>query len=230
MINSKPGLGFLICAAALAACGGEAKPAAARQAEPAAGQVGHSSIEEVRNASPGARVVTEGTVSVPSGVIDAGFAIADRQAGIHIAADSTVRMRAGEGVRVRGVLAEIHGLLSIRPDSLERLPSTALPEPRTVRTAAVGEATEGWMVRVQGRAVGAIVNDLPYGWKLRVDDGSGPVQVFFPASGGDFGLERVRVGTTVAVTGFSAQYDTTYEVIPATRADLAITPPAVRQP
>jgi hypothetical protein len=62
----------------------------------------------------------------------------------------------------------------------------------------------------------------PSGWKLRVDDGSGAVQVFFPASGGNAGLDRIRAGSEVAVTGFSGQYDRTYEVIPASRADLSV--------
>ena len=79
------------------------------------------------------------------------------------------------------------------------------------------------MVKVAGRAVTAVVSDLPYGHKLWIDDGSGRVQLFFAASAGDFGLERVRVGSRVVATGFSGQYDSTYEVLPATRADLAVT-------
>ena len=185
---------------------------------------GRDSIAAARGEEPGARVTVQGTVSVPSGVIDAGFAISDGRAGIHIAADSATRMRAGEGVRVHGVLADNQGLLSIRPDSITRIPAATPPPPppRDVRVADVGEASEGRMVRIRGRAVGPVEDDLPYGYKLRVFDRSGMVQVFFPASVSGFGLERIRAGSAVAVSGFSAQYDTAYEVIPISPADLFV--------
>jgi hypothetical protein len=183
---------------------------------------GRGSIAAARGEEPGARVTVEGTVSVPSGVIDAGFAISDGRAGIYVAADSATRVSVGEGVRVRGVLADNHGLLSIRPDSIARIPGGTLPPPRDVHVAEVGEASEGGMVRIRGRAVAPVQNDLPYGYKLRVFDRSGMVQVFFPASVRGFGLERIRAGSAVAVSGFSAQYDTAYEVIPTAPADLFV--------
>ena len=189
----------------------------------ARGAPARQSIQQVRAAAAGSAVTVEGIVSVPSGVIDAGFAITDGQAGIHVAADSTTRFAAGERVRVTGTRGDVHGLASVRPDSVERLGTAALPPEKPVRTGQVGEATEGWMVSVGGRAVTAVTRDLPYGYKLWVDDGSGRVQLFFAASAGDFGLERVRVGSMVIATGFSGQYDSTYEVLPATRADLAVT-------
>lgn len=180
------------------------------------------SIAAARRKEPGARVTVEGTVSVPSGVIDAGFAISDGRRGIHIAADSATRVRAGEGVRVHGVVADNHGLLSIRPDSITRIPGKALPPPRDVRIVEVGEASEGRMVRIRGRAVAPVEDDLPYGYKLRVFDRSGMVQVFFPASVQGFRLERIRAGSALSVAGFSAQYDTAYEVIPTAPSDLFV--------
>ena len=180
-------------------------------------------IQQVRASAVGSPVTVEGIVSVGSGVIDAGFAITDGEAGIHVAADSTTRFSWGDRVRVTGTRGDVHGLASVRPGRVERLGAGTLPPQKPVRTGQVGEATEGWMVKVAGRAVTAVVSDLPYGHKLWIDDGSGRVQLFFPASGGDFGLERVTVGSNVTATGFSGQYDQTYEVLPATRADLAVT-------
>jgi len=180
-------------------------------------------IQEVRASAVGSPVTVEGIVSVGSGVIDAGFAITDGEAGIHVAADSTTRFSWGDRVRVTGTREEIHGLASVRPSRVERLGAGTLPPHRPVRTGQVGEATEGWMVKVAGRAATTVVRDLPYGYKLWVDDGSGRVQLFFAASAGDFGLERVRVGSTVTATGFSGQYDQTYEVLPVSRADLTVT-------
>jgi hypothetical protein len=167
-------------------------------------------------------VTVEGIVSVGSGVIDAGFAITDGEAGIHVAADSTTRFSWGDRVRVTGTRGDIHGQATIRPSRVERLGAGTLPPPRQVRTGQVGEATEGWMVRVSGRAVTPVTSDLPYGYKLWIDDGSGRIQIFFPASAGSFGLDRVQMGSAVTATGFSGQYDATYEVIPASRADLIV--------
>jgi hypothetical protein len=179
-------------------------------------------IRQVRAQPAGSAVTVEGIVSVPSGVIDAGFAITDGEAGIHVAADSTKRFAAGDRVRVTGTLAEVHGMTSVRPDRVERLGTGKLPPPKAVRTGEVGEATEGLLVRVTGPAVTPVINDLPYGYKLWVDDGSGRLQLFAAASTGDLGLRQVPVGATVTATGFSAQYDAVYEVIPVTRADIAV--------
>ena len=179
-------------------------------------------VERVREQLVGAPVTVEGTVSVGSGVIDAGFALTDGDAGIYVAADSTTRFAEGERVRVTGTRADVHGLATIRPERVERLGTGQLPPPLTARTDGVGEATEGSIVTVTGRAVTPVTSDLPYGHKLWIDDGAGRVQIFFPAAAGDFGLERVRVGSTVTAIGFSGQYDRTYEVIPATRADFIV--------
>jgi hypothetical protein len=180
-------------------------------------------VERVREQLVGAPVTVEGTVSVGSGVIDAGFALTDGDAGIYVAADSTTRFAEGERVRVTGTRADVHGLATIRPERVERLGTGQLPPPLTVRTDGVGEATEGSIVTVTGRAVTPVTSDLPYGHKLWIDDGAGRVQIFLPAAAGDFGVERVRVGSTVTAIGFSGQYDRTYEVIPATRTDLIVT-------
>lgn len=186
----------------------------------ACGRGGHG-VANARAAAPGAHVTVEGTVTVPSGVIDAGFAITDGGAGVHVAADSTVHVAVGDRVRVRGVAGEIHGLRSIRAEAVERRGTSAPMLARDVDTGAIGERTEGWIVRVHGRSVGRVQPDLPYGYKLRLDDGSGPVQVFLPPWVGAPFVQLVP-GAQVWVTGFSGQYDSTYEVIPAARAAVRV--------
>jgi hypothetical protein len=202
---------MLALVAVLAACG---------HREQAAGP--QHSVAAARQVPAGSPVTVEGIVSVRSGVIDAGFAIADGEAGIHVAADSTTRVAAGERVRVTGTRGDIHGLASVIPSNVERLGTGTLPPPKTVRTGEVGEATEGLMVTVSGPAVTPIVRDLPYGYKLWMDDGSGRLQLFVAATAGNLGLDRARVGSTLTVTGFSGQYDAAYEVIPASRAALQV--------
>jgi len=202
----------IVLAPLLAACTGGAP---ARQG---------STVQQVRASAAGTPVTVEGIVSVPSGVIDAGFALTDGEAGIHVAADSTQRFAAGDRVRVTGKRGDVHGMASVQPDSVKRLGEGTLPPPKTVRTGEVGEATEGWRVRVSGRAVAPVVSDLPYGYKLWIDDGSGRLQLFFAPSAGDFELSRIRVGQTVTATGFSGQYDSVYEVLPTSPTDLQIAP------
>jgi len=197
---------------ALAACTGGAK-----------GRQGIT-VQQVRESAAGAPVTVEGIVSVPSGVIDAGFAITDGEAGIHVAADSTQRFAAGDRVRVTGKRGEVHGMASVQPDAVKRIGEGTLPPPKTVRTGEVNETTEGWRVKVSGRAMTPMLTDLPYGYKLWIDDGSGRLQLFFARSAGDFQLRRVRVGQTLTATGFSGQYDAVYEVLPTSPADLQVGP------
>ncbi|MFL5384406.1 MAG: DNA-binding protein [Longimicrobiaceae bacterium] len=181
-------------------------------------------VQQARASAAGTVVTVEGIVSVPSGVIDAGFAITDGEAGIHVAADSTKRFAAGDRVRVTGRRDEVHGIASVRPDAVKRIGEGTLPPPKTVRTGEVAETTEGWRVKVSGRAVTPVVTDLPYGYKLWIDDGSGRLQLFFAPSAGDFGLRKIRVGQTLTATGFSGQYDAVYEVLPTSLSDLHLGP------
>jgi DNA/RNA endonuclease YhcR with UshA esterase domain len=177
-------------------------------------------IARARSLPAGREVTVEGVVTVPSGVIDAGFAIQDATGGIYVA-DSTQHVAAGARMRVTGRIASNHGLLTIEPTSLRRIGHGRVPRGRRVRTSAVGERTEGRLVTVRGTAADSVQNDMPYGHTLRIDDGSGAVQVFFPAAS-SFDFHGIRRGTRITVTGFSGQYDQTNEVLPRSRSDVVI--------
>lgn len=182
-----------------------------------------STISRARRMAEGRTARVEGIVTVAPGVVDAGFAIQDATGGIYVAADgSAPRLSPGERVRVEGRVGATHGLVSITPAAVRRIGSGRVPKPRRVRTGAVGAGNEGRLVVVQGVAADSASADPPYGHKLRVDDGSGAVQVFFPAGAGSFALWRVRAGTRVRVTGFSGRFEGIREVIPRSAADLAI--------
>ncbi|HET7459951.1 MAG TPA: hypothetical protein VFJ82_01840 [Longimicrobium sp.] len=161
---------------------------------------------------PGAEVTVGGVVTVASGAVDAGFAIQDGPQGIYVAADSGTHVSAGQMVRVGGRLADQHGLLVVKPESV-RVTGRTQPFPAYhVRTKRVGEVTEALLVAVQGRITAPVVDDRPYGWKITINDGGGPLQVFVPAHHA-FDPAAYRVGQTLGVEGMSAQYDSTYEVI-----------------
>lgn len=179
-------------------------------------------IARARTLPAGRAVTVEGIVTVPSGVVDAGFAMQDGTGGIYVA-DSTGHWRPGARMRVTGRLSDNHGLMTITPTTVRRIGHGRIPRPRRVRTSAVAERTEGRLVTVRGAAVDSVRDDTPYGHKLRIDDGSGAVQVFFPAGAGGFDFAAIRPGVRVTVTGLSAQYDQTYEVMPRGRADVVVT-------
>lgn len=182
-------------------------------------------LARARDQGAGATVLVEGVVSVPPGVFDGGFAIQDQTAGIWVLPPpDPVRLRVGQRVRVQGTLDEPNGQLAIMPSAIGPLGDRDAPAPREVRTGALDEGEEGWLVRIRGRVAGEAVNDEPWGWKVMVDDGSGPVLVFVDAET-NVDVQTLRAGDTVEVTGFAGQYDDHYEVVPRAQVDIRVVPP-----
>ncbi|HEU4558945.1 MAG TPA: hypothetical protein VFS20_13890 [Longimicrobium sp.] len=204
--------------ALLAACTSTPR-AAPEQARAGAAPQGRIQIAAARKLPVGSRVTVEGHVSVPTGGYDAGFAIQDSTGGIYIAADTVprfpgdtgIRARQRQRVRVTGTLVDNHGFLTVKPDTAVASYGF-VPEMRNVRTGEVGEATESLWVMFDGRITAPVVDDRPYGWKIMIDDGSGPVQIFVPAHR-RFDPAAIRVGERLGGTGLGAQYDSTYEII-----------------
>jgi DNA/RNA endonuclease YhcR with UshA esterase domain len=93
--------------------------------------------------------------------------------------------------------------------------------PKRLATAAVGEASEGLLVSVKGSVVAGPTSDLPYGYKLVVDDGSGELQIFVNLET-DIDVTTLAVGQRVKVTGFSSQFDDHYEIDPRAPDDIVI--------
>ncbi len=185
------------------------------------------SIAEARKLAPGAKVTIEGSVSTPSGAFessfsDKGFGLQDRSAGIYISTPTNLNAAPPKRARVSGVLKDQSGLLVVVPSD-----PTAVKvggdgpriEPRLIKTARVGEATEGWIVRVVGKITQAPASDGAYGFKFSVNDGSGEALIFVNVQTG-IAMSGLNVGQTVSVTGFSSQYDTHYEIDPRSPADI----------
>lgn len=208
--------------AVLATIAAAAPSAAAQEVEP----VRITPLAEARERGSGATVLVEGIVSVPPGAFDGGFAIQDRTGGIWVLPPpDPVRLHIGQRVRVQGTLDEPNGQLAIMPAAIGPLGDRDAPQPRDVRTGSLGESDEGWLVRVRGRVTGEPQDDSPWGWKVTVDDGSGPVLVFVDAES-TVNVENFRAGQTVEVTGFAGQYDDHYEVVPRVNTDVKVVPPS----
>jgi hypothetical protein len=185
------------------------------------------SIAQARTLPPGTVVTVDGVATTPSGAFessffDRGFGLQDRSAGLYVsvAADPGIAPRAR--VRVTGTLRDSSGLRVLVPDD----PAAVVVHgqgpavrPRLLATGAVGESSEGQLVRVIATITRAPTSDLPYGVKFSVDDGSGELTIFVNTQTG-IDLTGLAAGRTVGVTGFSSQFDTHYEIDPRFPADL----------
>lgn len=187
------------------------------------------SIAEARGLPLGTVVTIDGSVTVPSGAFssstfDQGFAIQDRTAGIYVSTSDNLGFAPRQQVRVTGTLADtvLPGLL-VLVDVTEATAHGSGPKVRVqpVTTGGVGEGTEGSLVRITGTITQPIVNDLPFGFIIVVNDGSGDVNVFVCASTG-IDVSALSQGQTIEVTGISGQFADHFEVDPRFQTDITV--------
>jgi uncharacterized protein YdeI (BOF family) len=185
----------------------------------------------------GTVLTIEGSVTVPSGafkasVADDGFAVQDRSGGIYVSMKASLGLRVRQRVRLTGKLAESLGLLVIVPDDASAIEVRGRGKdlmPERVQTGKVNETTEGRLVKVAGKMTRAVTSDLPYGFRVFLDDGSGEVQIFVSAST-NIDVSNLKRGQRLTVTGFSGQYKDHYEVSPRFQADISLLPKRNRRP
>ena len=202
---------------------------AAAHAQPADPQV--ISIAEARSLPMGTVVTIDGSVTVPSGAFnsstfDQGFAIQDHTGGIYVSVPVNPGLGLRQQVRVTGELGD-----TVQPGLLVLFHVTDIKAHGTgpkvqalpVATGAVGEGTEGKLVRISGTITQPIFTDLPYGYIIFINDGSGEVHSFVSASTG-IDVSGLSQGQTIEVTGFSSQFGTSYEVDPRTQDDIRVLP------
>ena len=189
------------------------------------------SIAEARSLPLGTVVTIDGAVTVPSGAFssstfDQGFAIQDRTAGIYVSTADNLGFAPRQQVRVTGTLAD-----TVLPGLLVLVDVTAVKAhgagpkvaPVSVATGDVGEATEGSLVRVTATITQPIINDLPFGFIIFVNDGSGEVHIFVCASTG-IDVSGLSPGQTIEVTGFSGEFAGSFEIDPRFQTDIRIVP------
>ena len=188
-----------------------------------------TSIRDARALVSGTVTTIKGTVTVPSGAFasstyDQGFAIQDKTGGIYISTQTNHRLKLGDTAEVTGVLRQTFGLTIVTPGSGRSLVTKRDNDnvtPQRIATGSVNEASEGRLVTIRGNVSQAVSSDLPYGYKFYVNDGSGEIQVFVSTSS-NLDLSQMSLGKAVNITGFSGQFDTTYEVQPRIQRDLRV--------
>jgi hypothetical protein len=221
MFSWRRGIPVLLLALA---CVGAVVPAQTADASPRA-----VSIARARTLPLGTVVTVDGTATTPSGAFessffDKGFAIQDRGAGIYVSVTVDLYVTPRDRVRVTGTLRDSFGLrilVPADPAAVHVHGKGPTVHPRLRATGAVGEASEGLLVRVVARITRAPESDLPYGFKFYVDDGSGELTIFVNTQTG-IDLTGLTVGRTVRVTGFSSQFDTHYEIDPRFPDDITV--------
>ena len=189
------------------------------------------SIAEARSLPLGTVVTIDGSVTVPSGAFssstfDQGFAIQDRTGGIYVSTSDNLGFTLRQQVRVTGTLADtvLPGLLVlVDVTDVKAHGSGPKVAAQPVATGDVGEATEGSLVRITGTISQPIVNDLPFGFIIAVNDGSGDINVFVCASTG-IDVSGLSQGQTIEVTGFSGQFADHFEVDPRMQDDIRVLP------
>ena len=188
-------------------------------------------IAEARGLPLGTVVTIDGSVTVPAGAFnsstfDQGFAIQDHTGGIYVSVPANPGFGLRQQVRVTGELADtvLPGLLVlVNVTDVKAHGSGPKVQALPVATGAVGEGTEGKLVRIRGTITQPVLNDLPYGFIIFIDDGSGEVHSFVCASTG-IDVSGLSQGQTIEVTGFSGQYAASFEVDPRTQEDIRILP------
>lgn len=209
---------------ALAVIGNLALPGASTAAPPSQPKV--ISVAEARSLPLGTVVTLDGSITVHSGAFssstfDQGFAIQDHTGGIYVSVADDLGFAPRQQVRLTGQLADSFGLLVlVNVTSIKPHGSGPKVQALPVATGAVGAATQGKLIRVRGTIAQPVVNDLPFGFIVVVDDGSGGQFVVNASTGID--VSGLHEGQTIEVTGFSGQFDDHSEVAPRTQADIRI--------
>jgi DNA/RNA endonuclease YhcR with UshA esterase domain len=186
-------------------------------------------IAAARHLSLGSTVTVKGIVTVPSGAFsssafDQGFAIQDRTGGIYVSIQTNLGLQIRQQVEVTGQLADSFGLLilvPVSPNDVKVKGKGEKVEAAEVATGAIGEATEGRLVQVKGTITQPVGNDLPYGYLVFINDGSGEIKVFVNASTG-IDVSALQPGQRLEATGFSGQFETQYEVDPRMPSDIRV--------
>jgi hypothetical protein len=185
-------------------------------------------IATARSLPLGTVVTVKGSVTTPSGAFassffDEGFALQDRTAGIYVSTAKNPHLVPRQEATVTGQLQDSGGLLILVPTSNAQISVHGRGRrvrPRFVSTGGIGESTEGFIVRVVGTIVEPVEPDLPYGYKVFVDDGTGTIRVFVNTTTG-IDVSGLAQGQVVSVTGFSGQFED-YEIDPRFPADIVV--------
>ncbi len=176
----------------------------------------------------GSQVTVVGSVTMLPGALKRRIYIEDETGGIgvYLRRGDFSPLMLGDLVRATGRLTDYYGETQIEVSSPSRvsvLGHDAPRAPRWARTGSIGESDEGCLVWIVGRITGFARDSLT------LDDGSGPLKVYFPA-GLSWRRPYVQIGETWGIQGIIGQYVAAppyvggYQLIPRAATDLGRPP------
>jgi len=133
----------------------------------------------------------------------------ERGLAVFLRSGSWPRLTVGQSLTANGYLRTRNGereLLVLDATQVKLGELGPAPMPIPVRSGEVGESTEGRLVIVTGRVIEVGANVF---W---IDDGSGPVRIFFRSSLG-FARPEVKVGQTWSAIGLVGEFTTRFSHI-----------------
>ncbi|MEA1784751.1 hypothetical protein U1E44_01485 [Arenibacter sp. GZD96] len=185
------------------------------------------SIKSAREMPLDSWVNLKGTVTVAPGIFASsmpnGYAIQDDSGGIYVE-DGLARRRPkrGELVTVSGWIKASNGMLYIKQIKVKKKGKGRQIVPLVLATSDVHTATEGRILKTSG-AIDSVQNDMPYGYKVYINDGSGTLMVFINTGTGILNhLHQFKPKCTLSVTGLSASYSGVSEIVPRALEDISI--------
>jgi hypothetical protein len=160
-------------------------PSATVEPTPSPGASSVVSIAAARAADTGTRLRIRGTVTMGSGLLDAGSAVVqDPSAGILIRlGDEAGGLRRGEQVELSGTRSTKSGMLTLRvTDPPTSRSSGTEPAPLSVRSGSAGEEQEARLIKVRGAVATSPRRSSAGSVSFDLDDGSGALRVFVLAA------------------------------------------------
>lgn len=192
-----------------------------------------STIAEARALPDNSLVTVEGIATAPSGIYDAGsgntqFYIQDGTGGAQIQVLGShgplPQVTLGDRIVVSGVTGHDRGEFQIVPqDNAADITVTdgdpgAVPAPRQVAIADVGEGSEGWLIALQGRVIEASASGQGYDVRLADDQGHETFIYIDNLTGID--TSGIIVGLFQEFVGISTQLDEHYQTKPRIQPDV----------
>lgn len=207
-------------------------PSSSRSASPSASPPANGVIPigQARQADKNARVVVRGTVTLPTGLVDAHTAAIQDASGAIVLrlGDDAGALAMGERVEVSGTRSTKSGMETIRVTTAPRRVGAA-PDPAavSVRSGDAGEANEAIVIVARGALVASARRSSKGAVSFDIDDGSGPLRVAVAASI-QMDDEPLAKGTWVEVRGVLGQETTGsrpregYRIWPRTAVEVRI--------
>jgi len=173
-------------------------------------------LANVRSLPLESQLVTEGVVSaVPGALGKQVFYLAGSGIQVYLHSSEFPQLERGTRVRVEGELRESSGESRVKladASGIQIMSTEDAPTPHDVTTNEIGEATEGWLVRLTGMVSERSSDDF------YLEDDNGTARIYIKGSTGI--ANTAALGDEITVTGIVSQTSSGYRILPRDQADI----------